>query len=87
MEWIGQTQFPKYLNSGAGQVQPMSVWLKARYRAKKLINKAFGSGFSQYEAFSNLNERHAQMEMGKGSLQRCSKRFCTISFILPNIQG
>ncbi len=57
LEWVSKTEFPKVfkLRRGAGSAHVQLV--KDKAAAKKLIKKAFGKGFSQYDAKSNLKER------------------------------
>lgn len=64
MDWIKQVDFPKVfkLRRGAGSSQ---VRLVENYRsAKKIVNKAFGKGFSQYDAGPNLKERWRKYSKG-----------------------
>jgi glutathione synthase/RimK-type ligase-like ATP-grasp enzyme len=81
LSWIRQTAFPKVfkLRGGAGSANVRLVENKSH--AKKLIIKAFGSGFSQYEASSNLKERLRKWRIGKGSLKSIAKG--VVRFIYP----
>lgn len=63
--WINNTTFPKVfkLRGGAGASNVMLVRTKGE--AKRLIKKAFCSGFSQYNSWSNLKERWRKYRLGK----------------------
>lgn len=67
-EWANQTSFPKVfkLRNGAGSANVRLV--KSKLQALRLINKAFGNGFKQYEGFRNLKERYRKYRLGKASL-------------------
>ena len=68
LEWTRITDFPKVfkLRGGAGSANVRLAKTKAE--AVKLINKAFSSGFSQYDAVGNLNERMRKYRLGKTDL-------------------
>lgn len=67
MKWANDTEYPKVfkLRNGAGSDNVKLV--RSYLKAKKLIRKAFGKGFSQYEAWSNLKERWRKFRLGKSS--------------------
>ena len=67
-EWAGRTSFPKVfkLRTGAGSDNVRLV--KSRQEALRLINRAFGRGFRQYEPWGNLKERIRRYRIGKASL-------------------
>lgn len=64
LDWIRQTTFPKVfkLRRGAGSANVMLV--KDRSQANKLINKAFGKGFSNYNALGNAKEIWRKWRLG-----------------------
>ncbi|MCL8006654.1 hypothetical protein M8845_04355 [Gelidibacter japonicus] len=69
LNWTETTRFPKVfkLRGGAGSA---NVKLATnRKEAEQLIKRAFGKGFSQYEAWSNLKERVRKYKQGKTSLK------------------
>ncbi len=68
IEWVSQTSYPKVfkLRNGAGSDNVRLV--KSKKEAIRLINKAFGRGFLQYEAWSNLKERYRLYRLGKTTL-------------------
>jgi len=65
LDWAKQTSYPKVfkLRNGAGSDNVRLV--KSKQAATRLIKKAFGSGFKQYEAWSNLKERYRKYRLGK----------------------
>ena len=67
-EWAGKTSYPKVfkLRTGAGSDNVRLV--KSQQEALRLINRAFGRGFRQYEAWGNLKERIRRYRIGKASL-------------------
>src|SRR5690554_6799613 len=73
LEWAEQASFPKVfkLRGGAGSANVKLA--KSKGEAKKLIKKSFGSGFSQYEGWSNLKERLRKFKAGKTNLKDIAK--------------
>jgi glutathione synthase/RimK-type ligase-like ATP-grasp enzyme len=67
LAWCEETNFPKVfkLRGGAGSQNVKLVKTKAD--ARKLIKQAFGRGFSQYAAWSNLKERIRKFKNGQAS--------------------
>jgi glutathione synthase/RimK-type ligase-like ATP-grasp enzyme len=65
VNWINKTDFPKVfkLRGGAGSANVKLA--RTRKDANKLIKKAFGKGFRQYEAWANLKERWRLYRLGK----------------------
>lgn len=68
LQWVKSTSFPKVfkLRGGAGAANVKLI--KNKKQARKIINKAFGRGFKQYEAWSNLKERWYKYRKGKSTL-------------------
>ena len=67
-EWAVKTSYPKVfkLRNGAGSDNVRRV--DSSREALRLINKSFGRGFKQYEAWSNLSERYRKYAHGKTTL-------------------
>ena len=65
LKWVNETTFPKVfkLRGGAGSQNVRLV--KSKTEAIKLVKRAFGKGFSQYDAWSNLKERIRKYKLGK----------------------
>ena len=57
LKWIKQASFPKVfkLRKGAGSAHVKLI--DSENEAKKLVNKAFGRGFSQYDKIANFKDR------------------------------
>ncbi|HVZ97935.1 MAG TPA: hypothetical protein VG847_13730 [Chitinophagaceae bacterium] len=57
LQWLNETTFPKVfkLRGGAGSINVSLV--KTKKRAKQLINRAFGTGFSHIDRYSRLKDR------------------------------
>lgn len=68
LKWVDETQFPKVfkLRGGAGSANVQLV--QTKYQAVKLIKKAFGKGFKNYDARSNLKERWRKYRLNKTNL-------------------
>lgn len=68
LEWAASATFPKVfkLRGGAGSANVKLA--KTHKAAKILINKAFGRGFSNYDAWGSLKERWRKWRLGKTSI-------------------
>lgn len=68
LRWAAETAYPNVfkLRNGSGSQNVRLV--KSERQANKLIRKAFGRGFKQYEGWSNLMERIRKYRHGKTSL-------------------
>lgn len=67
-EWIDKAVFPKVfkLRNGAGSDNVLKV--DSPRSAHRLVRKAFGGGFTQYDALANLRERFRKYKNGKTNL-------------------
>jgi len=65
MEWLDSTTFPKVfkLRGGAGSSNVRLV--RNRNDARRLVRRAFGSGFPNYDAWGSLKERWRKFRLGK----------------------
>ena len=63
--WLEQTTFPKVfkLSRGAGSSNVRLV--QSKNQAIKLVNRAFGKGFRQYNPVGGINERWRKYKLGK----------------------
>lgn len=68
-KWIEQTSFPKVfkLRGGAGASNVKLV--RTKRAAVRLVKKAFGKGFPQYDAVENIQERWRKYRLGKTGFQ------------------
>jgi glutathione synthase/RimK-type ligase-like ATP-grasp enzyme len=81
IRWVGQTTFPKVfkLRGGAGA---SNVHLaRNKQEALQFINKAFGRGFKQYDAWGSLKERWRFYHLGKTDLKDVIKGI--VRFVYP----
>ncbi len=73
LAWAGKATFPKVfkLRGGAGSQNVKLV--RTRSSAEKLIHKAFGAGFSPYDAWGSLKERFRKYRLGKATIKDVAK--------------
>lgn len=73
LDWAETTTYPKVfkLKGGAGAANVKLV--RSKKDAVKLINTAFGKGFSQFNRLGNLKERYRKYRSGKDSLLGVAK--------------
>jgi len=81
LEWIKKTDFPKVfkLRGGAGSSNVKLV--NTEKEAKRIVNKAFGAGFSQYNALDGFVERWRKYKLGKTNFLDVLKGI--IRFVYP----
>lgn len=65
LKWVQETSFPKVfkLKGGAGSANVKLI--KSKVEAKKLVQKAFGTGISQYDRWGSLKERYRNFKLGE----------------------
>lgn len=68
LAWINETSFPKVFKLRGGAGSSNVKLIKSKKQALKIINKAFGSGFSNYDALGSLKERWRKFQLGKTSI-------------------
>ncbi|WP_194778191.1 ATP-grasp domain-containing protein [Pararhodonellum marinum] len=73
LKWIMETTFPKVFKLRGGASAANVRLVKNSNEAQDIVNKAFGSGFKQYNAFENLQERWRKFRKGKGTLTDLAK--------------
>ena len=84
LDWIEKTSFPKVfkLRGGAGAANVMLAHTKQE--ARKLVKKAFGKGFPQFDRAGYLKERYRKWREGKdsfvGVLKGVGRLFVTTDF-------
>lgn len=78
--WADTTEFPKVfkLRKGAGSAQVRLI--KSREDARRLIKKAFGRGFSQYNSSANLKERWRMFKNRKSNLWNLLKGIVRLGY-------
>ena len=67
LNWAKSTDFPKVfkLRGGAGSANVKLI--KTKKEAIKIINKAFGKGFKNYDKWGSLKERYRKWRLGKNN--------------------
>lgn len=75
LQWVNQTTFPKVFKLKGGAGSSNVKLAKTKSQAKKLINKAFGRGFSQYSGVSHLKDRWNSFLHGRDSIIGVCKSF------------
>jgi len=80
LAWARQTDFPKVFKLRGGAGSQNVKLAKTKRDAIKLIKRAFGSGFSQYAAWSNLKERIRKFKKGQSSLFDVAKGIIRLGY-------
>lgn len=80
LTWVNQTSFPKVFKLRSGSSSNNVTLVKSKEQAVSLVNKAFGKGFSQYNAWPNFKERLRKFKHGKASLGNVSKGFIRLFY-------
>lgn len=68
LKWVEQTSFPKVFKLRGGSGSSNVQLVKDKQKAKKLVKKAFGRGFSQFDRFNHLKFRYKKFRSGKDSI-------------------
>ena len=81
LNWITKADFPKVfkLKGGAGSQNVRLV--HSQSEAKSLVNKAFSSGFPNYDALGSFKERYRKWRLGKVSFNEVIKGI--LRFVKP----
>lgn len=80
LNWAVETTYPKVhkLRGGAGSSNVQLV--KTPKEAKRIINKAFGRGFSNYDAWGSLKELWRKWRMGRTNFLNVGKGFLRLGW-------
>ncbi len=73
LKWAAETSYPKVFKLRNGSSSDNVKLVKTSRHAFRLIRKAFGRGFKQYHAWSNLKERQRKYRLGKVSRWEVTK--------------
>lgn len=73
IDWANHTSYPKVfkLKGGAGATNVKLI--RTQTEALKLINKAFGQGFAQFDRLNNFKERYNKYKNGQDTLLGVAK--------------
>jgi glutathione synthase/RimK-type ligase-like ATP-grasp enzyme len=80
VEWIDSVVFPKVFKLRRGSGSDHVRLIRTRKKAKKLVRQAFGRGFPQYDAGSNLMERLRLFRYGKTGLKNVLKGIVRLGY-------
>ena len=82
LAWADKAKFPKVfkLRSGAGSANVKLI--RSKRTARRVINKAFGRGFSGYDSIGGFREKIRKFFLGKESLWQVL-RSCAMLFFVP----
>src|SRR5690554_2201484 len=69
LAWANKTSFPKVFKLRGGAGSSNVKLINNKKQAVKIINKAFGRGFSNYDAWGSLKERWRQFKIGKSNIK------------------
>jgi len=78
IEWIGKTSFPKVFKLRGGSGSSNVKLVKNKNKAKKLVNKAFGKGFSQFNRINHLIFRYKNFISKKENISGLLKGFARL---------
>ena len=67
-QWIDKTTFPKVFKLRGGAASANVRLVKTANQARRLVNKAFGKGFSQFDRIGYLKDRFNKYRHGKDSI-------------------
>lgn len=85
-EWILQTTFPKIFKLRAGSGSNNVKLIASKADARKMVNKAFGRGFSFYNRINPIKDAIQNWLRKKGPLSGVFKSIYRLFFTSPNIK-
>jgi len=71
--WIKETSFPKVFKLRGGSGSSNVKLVETKSAAMKLVNKAFGGGFNQFDRLNHLNFRYKNFKAGKEGFEAILK--------------
>ena len=80
LNWAVKTDFPKVFKLRGGAGSQNVKLAKTKSYALKLIKRSFGSGFSQYDGWSNFKERIRKYYKGKTTLLDVAQGFIRLGY-------
>src|SRR5690606_18205357 len=84
LEWANETTFPKVFKLRGGASSANVKLVKTQKQAVRLVNKAFGKGFSQFDKWEHLKAQYGKYKAGKGNvsdlLRAVKKLFVSTDF-------
>lgn len=70
LNWIKITSFPKVMKLRGGSGSRNVFLVRNASEAKRMVKRAFGSGFSQYDSLASIKERWRKYKLGKISFSK-----------------
>ncbi len=67
LQWVQSTSFPKVFKLRGGASSDNVKMVRSKREAVRLVNRAFGRGFSPFNRWNNLKERIRKVKEGKES--------------------
>jgi glutathione synthase/RimK-type ligase-like ATP-grasp enzyme len=84
LNWVNETKFPKVFKLRGGSGSTNVKLVATKHKAKGLILKAFGKGFSPFDKWGNLKERIRKFRAGKDSFRGILKGIRRL-IVLPSV--
>ncbi|WP_207536135.1 ATP-grasp domain-containing protein [Desertivirga arenae] len=81
LKWLDSTSLPKVFKLRGGSGSSNVELIKTRAEGRSIINKVFGSGISNYQAWSNLKERYRKYRTGKGTFSNVLRGVARLGYI------
>lgn len=78
--WVNSNSFPKVFKLRSGSSSNNVKLVTSKERALRLVNQAFGKGFTQYDAWPNFKERLRKFKHGKTTFVSVSKGFIRLFY-------
>jgi len=78
LQWINETTFPKVFKLRGGASSENVKLVRDKTAAKKLINRAFGPGFKQFNSFFYLKESIRKYKLGESTVLDILKKIARL---------
>jgi len=82
LQWISETTFPKVFKLRGGASSENVKLVRSKKEAKKLVNRAFGRGFKQFNSFFYLKESIRKYKLGESTLSDIIKKIIRLFYKL-----
>jgi glutathione synthase/RimK-type ligase-like ATP-grasp enzyme len=81
LSWVKSAKFPKVFKLRGGSSSENVRLIKSKKSAIRIINRAFGNGFSQYDAWRSMKERIRRYRSGSAKFAEVMAGICR--FLVP----
>ena len=82
LQWIDETSFPKVFKLRGGASSENVKLVRTKEDAKKLVKRAFGKGFKQFNSFFYLKESIRKYKLGESTLTDIIKKVARLFYKL-----